>query len=261
MVTISDLKNMQEQAATACDTYGYTYQRLSGDSEDNPGELGAFRTSFERQLLTITVFGDIVALYNRHMMEILMGAMIAKNQMLAPIDGEQPAAGKVGGPIVIRAAYLGVGQDWDDVGSITTGSAQNWIHSGTTEMGGTAGNAVKIGTNQVTVLIGVGSLHPSPKVESVQFTIDGKPRPIIIMQNIRKAQGMDTAFQIKEFDNAYILKKDTTVLAKIIVTSTFGTTVTDLPYLLGATFIKEDQLRVQLYTSLPGTTADVIKTT
>jgi hypothetical protein len=162
---------------------------------------------------------------------------------------------------MIRPAWLGVGQDWDDVGAITMGSAQSWMHAGTTLMGGTSGNAVKIGTNQVTVIFAQGSLHPSPKLESVQFTIDGKPRQVLNLQQIRKAQIADNALQIKEFDSCYVFKKGTTVLAKIIGTSSWGTSVYDIPYLLGASFIKEDIMRVQLASSIPGTTNDTILTT
>jgi len=255
MVTLAELTALQNDAANACKGYGYTYDVL------DQNELSAFLASFQRQFILTTPAREIIDLYNRHATEILMGAMIAKKQMSSNIDGEQPGSGKIGGPLMIRAAWLGVGQDWDDISTITCGSAQNWIHSGTTLMGGTSGNAVKIGTNQVTVAIAMGSFHPSPKIESVAFTIDGKPKPVLILQNIRKAVMPSIGFPFKEFDNAYIFKKDNTVLAKIIITSGIVSTALDIPYLLGASFIKEDQLRVQLATSIPGTTPDVIKTT
>jgi hypothetical protein len=260
-ITIPELIQKQEQAAIAADALGYSYQRLSGKSEGDPGELGAFRTSFQRQFVLGALTRDVVDIYVRHIDEILMAAMIARNQMLSPIDGEQPGAGKIGGPLMIRASWLGIGQDWDDVGAITTGSVQNWIHAGTTLMGGTAGNAVKIGTNQVTVLIGMGSFHPTPKIESVQFTIDGKPRPTLVLQQIRRAMLVDDAFPLKEFDNAYLLKKATTVLGKIIVSSGLGASVSDIPYLIGASFIQEAILRTQLASSIVGSTPDTILTT
>jgi hypothetical protein len=259
-ITIAELLKMQDEAAAAADALGYSYQKLSG-AEGNPGELGAFRTSFLRQFVLTALQRDVVDMYVRHIQEMLMGAMIARNQMLSPIDGEQPGAGKIGGPLMIRAPWLGIGQDWDDIGTITSGGQVNWIHSGTTMMGGTAGHAVKIGTNQVTVVIGMGSFHPSPKIETVQFTIDGKPRPVLILQQIRKSALTADGLNVKEFDNAYILKKATTVLGQIVVTTAQGATVSDIPFLIGASFIQEAMLRQQLSANIPGTTYDTILTT
>ena len=260
-IGIPELVTLQQQAAAAADALGYTYQNLSGTTEASPGELGAFRASFQRQFVLGALQRDIVDLYVRHIQEILMGAMIAKNQMLQPIDGEQPGAGKIGGPLMIRAPWMGVGQDWDDIGTITTGIQSNWIHAGTPLMGGTAGHAVKIGTNQVTVLIGMLDFHPTPKLETVQFTIDGKPRPVLVLQQIRKAMLMNDAIPIKEFDNAYVLKKATTILGQIVVTSAMGASVFDIPVLVGASYIQEAILRQQLAANIVGTTPDTIMVT
>jgi hypothetical protein len=166
-----------------------------------------------------------------------------------------PYSGRVGGPLIIRACWLGLGDDWEDAGSITTGSPQNWIHSG--RIGGTSGNAVKIGENAVHVVIAVGSYHPSPKIESFQFTIDGKARPVIITKNWLVPESL----HIKKLDNAFVWKETTTVLAKYFVSATFGATVTDIPFLIGASYIKEPQLRIHDAADIPGTTNNVVMTT
>jgi len=74
---------------------------------------------------------------------------------------------------------------------------------------------------------------------------------------------MPNGLAIKELNKAYLFKEDTTVLAKIFATSKNGTvtTVSDIPYLLGASYIKEDQLRKHDAAELPGTVPDVILTT
>jgi hypothetical protein len=257
MITLAELNGIMANAESLLTKLGWTYQRLTSD------ELSIFGASFERQFVLAYPEREIADIYKRHIVEILAGAMIAREQMSAEIDGEQPASGKVGGPVPIRAAYLGIGDDWDDVGdsgTFTTGSPQNWIHSGTPLMGGTDGNAVKIGENQVTVVIGIGSLHPSPKIESVDFWIDGKQKPVLITG---WAQKMPNSLKIKELNSAYLFKEDTTVLAKIFASNIGGTvsTVSDIPYLLGVSYIKEDQLRKHDASEIPGTVADVIMTT
>lgn len=221
-------------------------------------ELKKFSGSFERLTQSFPE-REIAEIYLRHVKEILLGAMVAKKQMSALLDGEIPAAGKVGGPIMIRAGYLGIGDDWEDGGtSITTGSAQSWIHSGTTLMLGTSGNDVKIGENAVHVIIGYRSRHPSPKLESLQIRQDGKPKPCIILANSR----IPDSLAVKDFEKAFILKHDTTFRVQIFASAAIGVTVIDIPELLGVSYIKEDVLRTYFdVASIVGTTPDVILTT
>lgn len=217
----------------------------------------------------------MIDIHLRHMKEALLGGMIAKVQMETEIDSEIPASNKVGGPIPIRAPFLGVGDDWEDILSIyggvqgawTTGILQHWIHSGTTLMGGTNGNAVRIGENAVHVIYAVDSIHTSPKLNAVQFTIDGKQKPML---NLAWAQKSAPAMsqQVKEFDNAIVLKKDTTFLADVFISGAFGAAVAqvvDFPTLYGVSYIKEPALRVLDPVTgpgriLPGQTYDIIWT-
>ena len=130
-------------------------------------------------------------------------------------------------------------------------------------MGGTAGNAVRIGENAVHVVFGLGSLHPSPKIQSVQFTIDGKTKPKL--STFFQTKYMPGAARaVKELDNCYILCKDKTVLAKVFISGAFGAAtsyVLDYPYPIGVSFVKEPALRLADPATLPGTTYDVIHTT
>jgi len=190
--------------------------------------------------------------------EIMMGAMVATEQMDKRFDGERPEAGKFG-MVKPRAGFFGIGDDWDSVAAFATGSPQNWIHSGTTLMGGTAGNAIRIGENAVHVIVAVGSLHKSPKIESHQFTLDGKPKPIILT----KLPIEFSDFRYKELDVAFILKKNTTLKAGVFIGDSLGTVTSalDWPYLIGASFVPEDVLRLHDVATLPGTTYNVVITT
>jgi hypothetical protein len=253
-----ELASIQSEAVALLQDVGYTYELL------NAKELRSFARAFERQFILAYPQREIIELYKRHVVEIMAGALVAKKQMSAEVDGEQPNSGKVGGPIPIRAAFLGVGDDWDDVGdtgTFTAGSPQYWIHSGTPLMGGTDGHAIKIGENQVTVVIAIGDRSPSPKVESVQFTIDGKAKPILLLSQAQQMPG--DSLKIKELEKAYLFKEDMTVLASIFGSSIGGSvsTLSCIPYLLGASYIKEDQLRVHDAASVPGTTNKVVMTT
>lgn len=244
-VNLSELKSMQNDALKLSDDLGIVTRGLTEK------ELTRFGRAFERQFVVPYQMRDVRNIHMRHQGEALLGAMIAKEQMDAEIDSELPASNKVGGPIPIRACWLGIGDDWEDIwgvysnaqGTWSTGTAQDWIHSGTTLMAGTDGNAIRIGENAVHVIYGIGNLHASPKLESVQFTVDGKLKPILLTMFSQKQAD---SLRVKEFDNAVILKKNTTFLAQTMYSSAFGAAVSnvlDYPYLFGVSYVKEPQLR------------------
>lgn len=264
------LQKLQADARALASDLGVTTRDLTDK------ELVRFGRSFERQFILCLPERELVDIYNRHKAEALLGAMVAKDQMNAEIDDEQPASNKIGGPNPIEAMHFGIGDDWEDIQSIynavqaawTTGDAENWIHSGTQLMGGTAGHAIRIGMNAVHVVFGISTSHDSPRIEASQFTIDGKQKPkLTTFWQPRTLPGAPHA--TKEFDNAYVFKKDTTVLAQIFISQAFGalsTLQTDFPRLVGVSYIKEPALRLLDPVTgagrvLPGTTYDVVYTT
>lgn len=220
-----------------------------------PDELDRFGRSFERQFVLAIKQREITDLYMRHAVEILTGALVMKEQADQLFDGERPAGGRFG-MVWPRAGFFGIGDDWTDVSAFTLGSPQNWIHSGTTLMGGTASNAVKIGKKAVHVIFAVDTLHLTPKIESIQLTIDGKPKPVIVTT----WPWTNSDFRAKELDVGFLLKKDTTLLAKVFLPGS-GSAL-DYPHLYGVSFTTEDILRIYHdVVSLPGTGPDVIMTT
>lgn len=266
MVSLGALQSEQADAQELLSDLGLVGEVLK------PHELIRFGRSFERQFVNPVFHREIIDLMMRHRGEILIGAMVAKRQMEAEIDGEQPASGKIGGPLAIRACWLGIGDDWEDIYGIysnaqnswSTGSVQNWIHSGTTLLAGTDGLAVRILENAVHIIIGTGTLHTSPKIESTRFTIDGKARPIHLQFRPLKLGAALNQRRIHEYDNAIILKKDTTFLAQLFISSAIGGPSEyqqDYPFLMGASFIKEDVLRVHDCADVDGTTVGVIAST
>lgn len=254
----AELRALQTRVAKVASDYGVTIDNLS-----NP-ELEKFGLSFERQFIRQYPERQIQDILNRHMGEILLGAMAAKEQMKANIDGELPDAGKVGGPLAIRACWLGLGDDWEDLLGITgnpyftPGAPANWIHSGTTLLGGTDGNPIRIGENAVHVVVGLATYHPSPKIESIKFEIDGKEKPILVT---KWAQSSPNSMRIKELDRGFVWEEDTTILAEVMISDAFPDTITqavDYPYLFGASFIMEHELRVH---DPADVSSDVVTTT
>jgi len=251
-ISIDTLRTAMLDAEKAATALGLTYDKL------NDVELDKFGRSFERQFVLAIKEREIIDLYQRHLEEIMLGAMIATEQMDKRFDGERPEAGKFG-MVKPRAGFFGIGDDWDSVAAFTTGSPQNWIHSGTTLMAGSGGNAIKIGENAVHTIIGIGSLHKAPKIESHQFTLDGKPKPIMLIREMQELSDL----RFKELDVAFILKKNTTLLGKVIVGDQLGAVASaaDWPYLIGASFVPEDVLRLHDVATLPGTVYNVVLTT
>jgi hypothetical protein len=251
-ISIDALKSAMSAAENSAKALGFTYDVL------NDLELDKFGRSFERQFILGTKNRDIIDLYMRHLEEIMLGAMVATDQMKKRFDGERPEAGKFG-MVKPRAGFFGIGDDWDSVAAFTVGSPQNWIHSGTTLMAGSTGNAIKIGENALHVILAMGSLHKSPKIESHQFTMDGKPKPIII---VREMQNFSD-FSLKELDVPFLWKKNTTVLGKVFIGDQLGavSSVLDYPFLVGVSFIPEDILRLHDVATLPGTTYNAVLTT
>lgn len=273
MLSLELLAKLQEEARTLASDLGVTTRNLT------PKELTRFGRSFERLFVVGVAERQIVDLYLRHKAEALLGAMIAKEQMDAEIDDEQPASNKIGGPLPIRACWMGIGDDWEDIDSIynsvqqawTTGACQNWIHSGTLLMNNFPagiGNAIRIGQNALHVVFGIDDTHPAPKVEVAQFTIDGKLKPII-STFFQQRMLPGAARAIKELDNAYIFKQDTTVLAQVFISRAFGAPSAlqvTYPRLIGVSYIKEPALRLQdpitgAARVLPGTRYEVVHAT
>lgn len=251
-ISIDTLKSAMSEAERAARDLGLTYELLKD------AELDKFGRSFERQFVLAIKEREIVDIYMRHLEEILLGAMVATEQMDKRFDGERPEAGKFG-MVVPRAGFFGIGDDWDSVSAFTTGAPQNWIHSGTSLMGGTSGNAIKVGENAVHVIIGVGSLHKSPKIEAHRFEVDGKPKPIILT----RFQNEFSDLRVKELDVAFVLKKNTTLLGRVFIGDQLGTvsSALDWPFLIGASFVPEDVLRLHDVSTLPGTVYNVVLTT
>jgi len=249
MITEADVLKILPDARDVGQRLKLVYKDLTA------GEIRTFVSSFNRQFVVPFVEREVADILLRHMGEILLGAMLAKEQFDMELGGERPDS-KQFGMVMIRAAFFGY-DDWDEIGSITGGTPQNWIHAGTTLLAGTSGNAIAIDENAAHMVIGVGSLHPAPKIESFQFTIDGETRPVNITWYHFGIGAKDTCLHIKEFDKAFPLANDTTILVKTFQRVTGN----DIPFLFGVSYIKEPQLRIHDPANVVATAQKVLRTT
>jgi len=245
---------------------GYSYDFLT------KREFDKWKLAFKRTMIINHEFRNFVDLDYRHILDYLLGAMIAKKQFTAEFDGTMPFSGRFG-MSRIRANQLGAGDDWFQGtnctqgfdNTATTASRANYIiHSGSTELGGAAGNPVRILESAVFVIVGFGDLVSyihgldSP-VESWIAQVDGKNKPVMPYEH----QSAVSDFPIYELDEAIILKEKSTFeleyYAKTLAYPTAGNYIC-LPLVWGICYAPEAQMRVADPASLDGTTNDMVTT-
>jgi hypothetical protein len=219
-----------------------------------PDELKEFMLSFARMFRLHTLPRVITEIFNGRIAEIRLAAKVAKAQFNASFGGEQPDSGQYG-MVITRAGYFGIGNDWDDARPLVRGVTYI-IDSGTTRMGGTSGNPVRIGGNAVHLILAQGTLSTNPRTEATRFIIDTKIKAAIPTWFHYNVPG-DGQIKVKELDKVRLLRKGNT-LAWQAFSSTSGP---DANYLLGVSFLPEAQLRELDINALSGTTPDVVLTT
>lgn len=195
-------------------------------------EVKKFTEVLNRRFILHCREREIADIYIKHAPEILLGLMVAKEQMDMQFDGDNPKAGTFG-ITTPHAGFFGE-DDWSY--SVTGGTTNNIIHAGATHIGGTTGDPIKIPKGVVHVIIGYGNYSPSPLSTLLQETINGSTKPSINTDFAWRASDL----QIVELSEARILKYNTTY--KLIAFS--PTSGTDEIYVIGATFLAEDLMRI-----------------
>lgn len=235
-------------------------------------EFDKWKLAFKRSMIVSHDYRNFIDLDYRHILDYLLGAMIAKKQFSAEFDGTMPFSGRFG-MSRIRANHLGAGDDWfwgsnatfGWNNSATTASRANYVvHSGSGELGGTSGNPVRILESAVFVIIGWGDMISyqhgldSP-VETWIYQVDGKNKPVVPYEH-HSAVG---DFPIVELDEAIILKNKSTFelefYAKTLAYPTAANYIC-MPLVWGIVYAPEAQMRVADPASLDGTTNDMITT-
>jgi hypothetical protein len=239
----------------------------------NDIEFEKWKLAFKRSLVMPTYYKQFIEIDYRHILDYLLGAMIAKKQFQMDFDGTWPYPGRFGMSRP-RAQYFGLGHSWDywpwgnaATQTFPTASAvDNWIHAGALSatavdasgLGGTDGNAIRILGSAVHVIIGILDLAVQrsgshPNIESVQFTIDGKAKPVVQLS----ATTCVARPAFVEFDEAIVLKEKSTFLAAAFVDKNERSALA----LWGITYLPEAQGLVTDPDNIDGTTNDMVTTT
>lgn len=206
--------------------------KLPREELDDDTEKKLFNLSFRRQFQTRGLSRDMRAMYADRMSDILIGAEIAKKKFSQALGGECPEPSQFQ-MTRIDSHHMCL-DDWD-LASVTGGAVANWLHAGTTILGGTGGNAMAIGKAMVLSIIAVGTNHPSPKCNAIEFDVDGKPYPRIFTSE----EFRNSDFPVKELDYTIHLFHPRTFVARVF----FGLTGIDSLRLIGAAFQTEARAR------------------
>jgi hypothetical protein len=238
----------------------------------NDIEFEKWKLAFKRSLVLPTAYKQFVEIDYRHILDYLLGAMIAKKQFQQDFDGTWPYPGRFGMSRP-RFNYFGGGQSWwtwpwGDAVTVTpptVSAVDHWIHAGACSsgtiwagLGGTNGNAIRILGSAVHVVVGVLDLAEqqyggNANVESIQFTVDGKAKPVV-PTSVSFMLGRPA---FVELDEAIILKNKSTFIADAFINKVQRSAL----MLWGVTYLPESQTLVEDPDNIDGTTNDMVTTT
>lgn len=148
----------------------------------------------------------INSIFMRRRVEILIGLLAAKKLFQLAFHGTEPADG-FGVMWNPEAGIFGKGRDWDSDSSITGGAPVNWIHSGSTQLGGSAGNPIAIGSSVFHVVLGFADYSiDTPRIIKFLEQINAAPLPAVIAEESFRTDKDNQTFRVHEVDNARYLK-------------------------------------------------------
>lgn len=238
---INQMKEIQGLAKQLNDSKGYKFQIT--DLEDS--ELLSFDGSFKRSLLSsVQAYNPeaYFSIFDRHIVELMLCAMIAKQQMDLPFRGPEASEG-FGAEFDFRAGWLGQGDGWFSAFPTTAGAIQNWIHSGSTQLGGTAAAPLRIRRNAVFCILGYALITPDiPRVQDVVEYIDTAQLPVVNGKSTWAQTMNGQNYRFRELDKARILNLGKTFRTEIFNERTVST-VAEYAQPIGALFTTVNNLR------------------
>lgn len=219
-----------------------------GAAQLHDDELLAFNRSFNRSVRAAYQSGDTIltGIYQRHKLEIMLGLMMAKQQMNGDFQGQEAVVNGLGVQFGFEAAFVGLGDDWRNnagtaVYPTTSGSLQNWIHDGSNKMGGTAGGNIKVMENLVLVLLGIALYSQDiPSTIKFQERIDTRLQPVMVVQETYRNEHADMPYKIREFDTPRILHEDSEYRVQMVAERTVPST--EWAQLIGVAYTKSNIL-------------------
>nr|WP_294805611.1 hypothetical protein [uncultured Nitrososphaera sp.] len=189
----------------------------------SPKEIILWRLPYSRSTRpTIQTRENALAgIYTRHMIESALALLTAKKQIhgdYVGTEGKQQGIVGIFGP---HAAFFGLGDDYRNSYISTGGSMQNWIHSGSTQLGGSAGNDVIFGYNVVHCIMGLALYSEEvARTVHIQERINTAPQPVVTVQEQMRNANNNEPWHIREFDTARILGNATQLRLQVLAGAT-----------------------------------------
>jgi hypothetical protein len=226
-----------------------TTQKLSLDPANpadssviDDAERERFAVSFVRRLRAGFQGYDnlITNIHTRHMADYALGLLIAKKQMTGDFQGTDGTDG-----IVVeydpRAAFFGLGDGWRSANGTTAvypataGSPQNWIHSGSTRLGGTAGNPIIFGQAFVGVIVGYAIYSDDIVRTSVILeSINRQPAAAIAIHGTMAQSHLNYPLKLVELDRPHFLRANNNFRVQVFQET--AAPASEYAYPLGAVF-------------------------
>lgn len=203
-------------------------QPLSG-SEEKRLQLTFDRGLTDTRSLDTKVVSEKL---NEYQDEINSAAQIARAQFEQKFGGLNPSSGRFS-ISRIHSGYFGY-DSWEDVPTFAGGTLNAWIddETPTNLNSGSSGleNPLKVGSQAVHVIMGIGTYHDSPKTTAVEYEINESPRAAVKT----KYEFTRTDIQIKWLDRAIILPENALFAAQAYADNDGD----DFPFFVGVTFLK-----------------------
>lgn len=196
-------------------------------------EKARFEQSFMRQFVTPSNDAMMNYMYNQYKAEILAALQIVKRDFdNKAFGGDRPRSGEFSMEIMGARHWA---QDTWDLTGLTGGAEADWLHSGLTILGGTNGNAIKIGEAIGHIILAIGDHSPSPKLAAAKFTHNGAEKVAIELEyHHRNAERA-----MRPLSKPLLVRPEDTFLATFFP----GASGTSSPYLFGVSFLEEREAR------------------
>lgn len=206
-----------------------------GDSAEDELEISVARSLDDTRALGASPLKDKIEEY---MGEIRAAAEVANYHLNGEFDGQSPESGNFGLDL-IHPGYFGY-DDWDNMPTLTGGSASDWIDSDTPDnlASGTSGfdGPAEIGDPAVHVILGYGSYAESPVVTRIKEEKNNNPYTAVTTEDAFRKNDL----RIKWLDTPRVLSPQDTFAARVFA----GEDGEDALYPFGVSFLESRKYRI-----------------
>lgn len=193
--------------------------------ELSENEILAFFLSFTRSIRYGFQSYDnaVTNIHTRHITDYALALLVAKQQMVGDYQGTEGTEGIVG-EFDPRGFYFGMGNGWRTKDGTTanystsnvTTTSNNWIHSGSSLLGGTSGNPIQIGKSAVHCIVGY-AFYSDDLVRTTELheQVNRRPLALVSIHGTIEQHNLNYPCKVVETDRPRFLRENTTFLVKV----------------------------------------------